>query len=314
MTTSHVPIIDVTDLQSAEMHRAVDAACREWGFFYIVGHGIPAPLRSALRQQMQLFFAQPLAEKQAISRSAANPWGFYDRELTKHTPDWKQIYDYGPSDGVIAPQWPRALPGFKAAICAYYDACAELSLRLLRVISANLGMPAHALDGYFQPAHTSFLRVNYYPKCPKPARPHDLSLSESNHLGINHHTDAGAVTLLAQDDQPGLEVFREGTWHLIEPRRDTLVVNIGDIVQVWSNDRYCAPLHRVLVSERTERFSVPFFFNPAYSVNYEPLPTTIDAGHPARYRAINWGEFRAGRAAGDYATRNEYTQISLYRI
>ena len=83
---------------------------------------------------------------------------------------------------------------------------------------------------------------------------------------------------------------------------------------MWSNDRYQAALHRVRASASNERYSAPFFFNPAYKTNYAPLPTTIDHSHPARYRSINWGEFRAARAAGDYSDLGEEVQISHYRV
>src|SRR5262249_5759307 len=145
---------------------------------------------------------------------------------------------------------------------AFYDACDALSLDLVRTISTNLGMSARSLDSCFRPTHTSFLRLNYYPRCPAPVRPTDLAMAQAGYLGVNHHTDAGALTVLLQDEEPGLEVFHDGTWKLIEPRRDALVVNIGDIVQVWSNDRYKAALHRGLANSSAERFSVPFFFNP----------------------------------------------------
>ena len=122
------------------------------------------------------------------------------------------------------------------------------------------------------------------------------------------------LTLLLQDDQPGLQVFRNGAWHLVMPRRDALVVNIGDIVQVWSNDRYRAALHRVVTNQQKGRFSIPFFLNPAYETDYAPLPTMIDANNPPRYRSINWREFRSRRAAGDYADYGEEVQISQYQI
>jgi isopenicillin N synthase-like dioxygenase len=173
-------------------------------------------------------------------------------------------------------------------------------------------MPPGALDACFRPGHTSFLRLNYYPPCPTPARQLDGSTARGGHLGVNPHTDAGALTLLLQDEQPGLEVLHDGEWRLVEPRSDALVVNIGDIVQVWSNDRYAAALHRGLVAAEAERFSAPFFFNPAYSTTYAPLPSTVDSAHPPRYRPIRWGEFRARRAAGDYADAGEYHSISHY--
>ncbi len=315
MSIENIPVINIAHLHRAETRRALDAACREWGFFQVAGHGIDDDIFSALHREMRSFFAQPLVTKRAISRTADNPWGFYDRELTKNTRDWKQIYDYGPGDGdrgVIQPQWPHALPTFKPAVLAFYAACEALAFRLLGAISGNLGMPEDHLSRSFRPMHTSFARLNYYPVCPRPERPTDVRTPVSGHLGVNHHTDAGALTLLLQDDQPGLEVFRDGQWYLVEPRRDALVVNVGDIVQVWSNDRYQASLHRVVASTDAERFSAPFFFSPAYHAYYAPLPSTIDARHPARYRAINWGEFRKLRAAGDYADCGEEIQITHY--
>ena len=307
---STLPVIDVSDLRRAETQHAIDAACREWGFFQIVGHGIADRTLEALRRQMRAFFALPTSSKHAIMRTAENPWGFYDRELTKHTRDWKQVFDYGPPDGgAIVPQLPRELPRFGSAIARFYAECDALAFELVEVIAGNLGTPPGALDSCFRPDHTSFLRLNYYPQCPMPA---DVAMPGAGHLGVNPHTDSGALTLLLQDDQPGLEVLHGGAWHLVEPRRDALVVNIGDIVQVWSNDRYTAALHRGLVSAEAERFSAPFFFNPAYRTWYAPLLSTVDAEHPARYRPIHWGEFRARRTAGDYADHGEYHSIHHY--
>jgi len=123
------------------------------------------------------------------------------------------------------------------------------------------------------------------------------------------------LTLLLQDGVvPGLEVFREGRWHLVEPRADTLVVNIGDVLQVWSNDRYQAPLHRALAPSGRERYSAPFFYNPSYATDYAPLSSVVDSRNPARYRPINWGEFRALRAAGDYADHGAEVQIEHYAL
>jgi len=262
---------------------------------------------------MREFFAQPAAAKRNMLRTALNPWGYYDQELTKNTRDWKEVYDFGPADGkVIEPQWPAALPGFEAAIRNYYVHCERVAYRLLSALSTNLGLPPAGLEKFFSASHTSFLRLNHYPACPTPASPEGLNMAVDGYLGINHHTDAGVLTLLLQDDQPGLQVFRDGVWHLVEPRRDALVVNIGDIVQVWANDRYRAALHRVITSPVAGRFSVPFFLNPSYETDYAPLPTMVDEEHPARYRTINWGEFRSRRAAGDYADYGEEVQITQY--
>ena len=308
-----VPTIDIAELDSPATRAAIDRACRDWGFFQVVNHGIDAGVTGDLHAAMRAFFHRPAADKQRVARTADNHWGFYDRELTKNTRDWKEIFDVGPEADGHRPQWP-ALPDFRQAVEAYYRASEALSFRLLSVMSANLGMPAEHLDDAFRPEHSGFLRLNYYPLCPVPESPAALELPVAGHLGINHHTDAGALTVLLQDDQPGLEVYRHGAWHLIETNPDALVINIGDVVQVWSNDRYRAALHRVRASDRAERYSAPFFFNPRYDYRYAPLPGTVDTAAPARYRPIGWGEFRARRAAGDYADQGAEVQIADYRI
>ena len=133
------------------------------------------------------------------------------------------------------------------------------------------------------------------------------------HLGISHHSDAGAVTVLLQDGRSGLQVEKEGQWYTVAADSGSIIINIGDVVQVWSNDRYKAPLHRVLASDTHTRYSAPFFLNPAFQTDYAPLQSTQRRGQ-ALYRPINWGEFRNGRAAGDYADVGEEIQIAHYRL
>jgi isopenicillin N synthase-like dioxygenase len=132
-------------------------------------------------------------------------------------------------------------------------------------------------------------------------------------FGVGEHTDSGALTLLLQDECPGLEILRNGRWQLVEPRADALVVNIGDMIQVWSNDGYRAALHRVITNGTSDRYSIPFFLNPSYDTVYEPLSPTVSECRPACYRPISWREFRRLRAAGDYADLGEEVQINHYR-
>jgi len=308
--TDSVPIIDIADLDNPAALHAIDRACREWGFFQITGHGIDKRLTAELFPVAREFFAQPRDAKRTILRSAENPWGYFDEELTKNTRDWKEVFDYGPADGnLLVPQWPDGLPRFEPVIREYYAGCEQLAHRLLAAISINLGMPCDHLLADFTDRHTSFMRLNFYPKYPPTEE-----LPSGRPFGVNQHSDAGALTLLLQDQQPGLEVCRDGEWYLVEPREDALVINIGDMIQVWSNDRYKAALHRVITNADKDRYSVPYFFNPAYETNYEPLPTTVDSDNPALYRSINWHEFRSLRAAGDYADYGDEVQITDYRI
>jgi isopenicillin N synthase-like dioxygenase len=304
-----VPVIDIAELDDPESLRRIDRACRDWGFFQVTGHGIEPALLRNIFEVSRNFFAQPEQAKQRTRRDADNPWGYYDKELTKNRRDWKEIYDFGPADGdKLKPRWPDGYLRlrFEPVVRAYYASCRSLGLRLLSAMAQNLRVaPEHLVSG-FGDAHTSFLRLNYYPR-------YTPGAGGDHPFGVGEHTDSGALTLLLQDEQPGLEVFREGRWYPIEPTPNALVVNIGDMIQVWSNDRYRAALHRVITNPNKDRYSVPFFLSPSYDTTYEPLPTTVAADRPARYRPIRWREFRSLRAAGDYADVGEEIQIAHYR-
>lgn len=321
MDMKDIPVIDITSLEEPATLAALDAACRDWGFFQVVNHGIDQQILDTLNDRAIAFFAMSRDSKQTIARTADNPWGYFDQELTKNTPDWKEVFDYGPgevpedADGaLLVPQWPGFVPGFKAAVLDYYQACERLALDLLAAVARNLGTDPEVLCRGFQPRHTSFIRLNYYPVCPTPESPAAVAAPEDGYLGVNHHTDAGTLTLLHQGDEAGLEVFKDGAWHLVALRPEALVVNIGDIVQVWSNDTYKAALHRVRANASRVRSSAPFFLNPAYDTDYAPLPSMVSEANPPRYRSINWGEFRSQRAAGDYADQGEEVQISQYAL
>ncbi len=306
-----VPVISIAELDNPTALARIDRACREWGFFQVTDHGIDASLLADVLDVSGRFFALPRQEKRRISRDAGNPWGYFDRELTKNRQDLKEIYDFGPADGdALVPRWPAGAfrLRFEPVVRAYYASCMALSLQILAAIARNLGVQRESLERGFQGTTTSFLRLNYYPKhVPGPGEP-------DRPFGVGEHTDSGALTILLQDAQPGLEVCRDGRWYLVEPRADALVVNIGDMIQVWSNDQYRAALHRVITNPSAARYSVPFFLNPSWEATYAPLPGTITRERPARYRPIAWREFRTLRAAGDYADLGEEVQVSRYRL
>jgi isopenicillin N synthase-like dioxygenase len=160
--------------------------------------------------------------------------------------------------------------------------------------------------------HTSFARLNHYPL-------HDLiepetaaTLTPLGDMALHHHSDAGALTVLLQDDVGGLQVETDAGWVDVTPLDGALVVNCGDMVQIWSNDRYRAAVHRVRPMTGKPRYSIPFFFNPAYATNVAPLPTA-DARRP-KYHTVNWGEFRYARADGDFDDYGHEIQIADFRM
>ena len=313
-----VPVIDLS--QAPEVVAAqLGRACADWGFFHLVGHGLDPALLAAAMVEARAFFAGSPAAKRALARSRENPWGYYDRELTKNRRDKKEIFDVGPDVAAErvagdvffgATPFPEWRPQLRPVVHAYVAACEDLSFRLLRLVAAGLGAPDERLVDAFRGDHTSFLRLNHYPT----RDPADATADRPAGLGIHHHTDAGALTVLLTDGKPGLEVLKDDAWRPVDPVPGGLIVNIGDMVQVWSNDAYRAPLHRVLAMEAEDRLSLAYFFNPAYTAVIRPLPEVVGPAAPARYRDLGWSEFRRRRAEGDFADYGAEVQIADYRL
>jgi isopenicillin N synthase-like dioxygenase len=312
-----VPVVDLLDPPQAVAGQ-VARACADWGFFHLVGHGLDPRLLAEAMSEARGFFAGPAAAKRVLARSRDNPWGYYDRELTKTRRDKKEIFDVGPDIAVAvaadvfqgATPFPDWRPRLEPVVRAYFQACEGLCLRLLRPVASGLGAAPDALLQDFAGSHTSFLRLNHYPTR-DPA--HDEADRPAG-LGIHHHTDAGALTVLLTDGRPGLQVLKDDAWVPVDPVPGGLIVNIGDMAQVWSNDAYVAPLHRVLAMENEARLSLAFFFNPAYQAVIRPLPATVTPAAPGRYRDLPWSEFRRRRADGDFADYGTEVQISDYRL
>ena len=319
-----VPIIDVAevfrDSSSNAALAAIDQiaeACKTWGFFQIVNHGIATTQIEEVWNQTHALFALPLEEKLEIVRSKENPWGFYNNELTKNQRDKKEVFDFT-REGVDpiyhqTNRWPQRHPRFEATMMAYLESCTALSLKLLEAFCLGLDLPADFMHRDFAGNHTGFVRLNYYP-VKDPMAEMALDHRPTADLGVHHHTDAGALTVLLQDEVSGLQVYRDGFWYDIPTVEGAMVINTGDMMQVWSNDIYRAAIHRVLAMDATERYSIPFFFNPAADCRVSPLPSVIGEENPAHYRPIEWGRFRGKRSDGDFADYGTEVQISQYRL
>ncbi len=322
-----LPIIDLAS-SDADVVDAVAEAATEFGFFQVVNHGISDELIDQMWTQTKGFFAQPVDFKRALLRTKENSRGFYDRELTKRKRDLKQVFDLGHVPFPDMPeddprnfhrvdgrnQWPE-LDGFRDTMLAWLDACETLSLRLVGIFALALNEPIEELQRHFGRAdHTSAMRLNHYPLGDVLTEDEAANETPLGDMALHHHSDAGALTVLMQDDVGGLQVEVDGQWIDVEPIDGALVINTGDMMQVWSNDRFTAALHRVSSRTATERYSIPYFFNPSYDCDYAPLPGSIADGDVAHYRSINWGDFRQGRADGDFADYGTEIQISQFRI
>ncbi|XP_004505175.1 protein LATERAL BRANCHING OXIDOREDUCTASE 1-like [Cicer arietinum] len=325
-----IPQIDLTPILQHELPnpstidtlvKEIGSASREWGFFQVINHGVPLSLRQKLEEASRKFFAQSLEDKKKVGRDEINPTGYYDTEHTKNVRDWKEVFDFLSKDPTFVPltsdedddrviQWsnpsPQYPPQFRDIIEEYIEEMEKLAYKLLELIALSLGVEAKRFEEFFKD-QTSFIRFNHYPPCPYP----HLA------LGVGRHKDAGALTILAQDDVGGLEVKRktDQEWVLVKPTPNAYIINVGDIIQVWSNDAYESVEHRVMVNSEKERFSIPFFFFPAHDTEVKPLEELINEENPSRYKPYNWGKFLVNRKSSNFQKKNvENIQIYHYKI
>jgi isopenicillin N synthase-like dioxygenase len=290
-----IPVVDVAGLFSpvaGDRRRVADElgrAAREVGFLYVTGHGLPEPLSAALREAARRFFGQPLPAKMAayIGRSQ-NHSGYVpegEEVFASGKIDKKEAYDVNldaPEAAGEAPMlgptlWP-ALPGFRAAVGDYYEAVAALARRLFGGFALALGLP----EDHFEPHLTrppSQLRLIHYP--------HDPAAVDQE--GIGAHTDYEFFTIL-QVTAPGLEVRNgAGEWIDAPPLPGGFVVNIGDMLEVWSNGEFRATAHRVRkVAE--ERYAFPFFASVDYFTRVAPGAAFVREDRPARFEPLIAGE------------------------
>lgn len=307
-----VPTIDIGSPTATSLDD-IDRACRDHGFFLLSGHGLDALIEQTWAQARS-FFETDRSNRAAIMRDEENPLGFFDRELTKRRRDSKQVFDFiDPRGGRDERnRWPAQPDGFKDTLVDFYDAMSELAMRTTDVVHASLGLDAEATAKYQGDRATSAVRLNHYPVGdPVPADERG-DLIELGETALGYHTDSGILTLLLQDDTGGLQArLANGEWVDIEPRPGTIVVNLADTMQVWTNDRYKAAVHRVTTMTDRDRMSIPYFLNPVRGAVIEPI---AELGEP-KYRAFEWREFMQARNDDNFADLgSEDTQISKYRV
>lgn len=310
-----VPTVDISDPTSTSL-QAIDAACRDHGFFLLSGHGLD-DLISQTWVQTRRFFDADRSVRTSITRSQENPLGYFDRELTKRKRDTKEVLDFiDPTQTLLDArnQWPDGLPDFKEVMVEFFDAFSILADRTLSLLHDALQLTAHSRSLTSCARTSSTVRLNHYPiGDPVPANERD-GLADLGETALGYHTDPGVLTLLLQDNTGGLQTqARDGRWIDIAPTDGTIVVNLGDMMQAWTNDRYRAAIHRVVPMTTQRRFSIPYFSNPQRDAIIEPIPELCTAG--PRYRPIQWRSFMAARAYDNFTDLGtDDTQVSDYQI
>ena len=298
-----IPIIDVAPftvgkrLGRERVASEVRAACEEIGFFAIVGHGFPEELATRIYDLSRAFFDLPLEQRNAVGETGPILGGLMHFALGEEAlaatlgneaiADLKETLDFGPD--FFGDRWPANPPDLESAWHAYYEAMSGLAATLRGIFAAALELEPDYFEDKFR-GHLSTLRVVDYPEqrtSPAPGQ-----------LRAGAHSDYGVLTILRAEDTPGgLEVrTRTGRWIGVPHIEGSFVVNIGDAMTRWTNDRWISTRHRVAnppvqPGRPTRRQSIAFFHNPSRDAVIECLSPFREAGVPAKYPAITYGEY-----------------------
>jgi isopenicillin N synthase-like dioxygenase len=304
-----VPIVDVSGLRSsdaaerARVATELGTAAREVGFFYISGSGIDESRFDRMLAATKEFFALPLEEKMrsyiGLSRCHRGYVPVGEEGVENGVPDLKEAFDTAldlPADDpdhlagnpMLGPNtWPE-LPGFAEAVTDYYDAVLEVGHLLLRAFAVALGEDPDVFSQHATKT-PSQLRLVHYPYNP----------DARDAMGIGAHTDYECFTLL-KPTAPGLEVLNgAGQWIDVPPVPGTFVVNIGDLLELWTSGAFVATSHRVRKVVE-ERYSFPLFFNVDYETEVKPLPQFV-SGDAAQRRPLKAGEHLFAQTAQSFA-------------
>jgi len=318
MSTGLIPVVDVAPLASdvegdrRAVARAIERACEEIGFFSVIGHGVDRALVRRMYDVSRAFFDLPMADKQRVRRPRPEQSrGYIGRgeenlayAIGRDTTDMKEFFAIGPIDVPDEPYYtaPAAYPSFapnlwperpaelRQVYTDYYRAMERLAARLMGAFALALDLR----EDFFRDKtdrHISGIRVINYPDQPEPPA--------AGQLRAGAHSDYGALTILKAEDAPGgLEVLsRAGDWVAVVPVPDAFVINLGDLMMHWTNDRWISTLHRVANPPRdaalgSRRQSIVFFYQPNYDALIECLPGCCGPENPAKYEPVTSGEHR----------------------
>ena len=314
---SGIPVIDVGALRNGDeaaalgVAKALRRAAQSPGFFYISNHGVAADILTDALAASKRFFAHPPAEKLAVKISDRHRGFLRVGEAKMYggaQPDLKESFVFGldlqaghaelgganPLLGVN--RWPQFEPQMRAAACRFFDHVSNCAIDLMRAFALAMDLqPETFVRNIAMPtSRGSFI---YYP----PQAP-ELGVEQ---FGVAPHTDYGCLTLLWQDATGGLEVRdANGEWVTAHPVENTFVVNVGDLLARWSNDRFRSTAHRVINRSGVERYSMALFFDPEADTLIDP-GVALNDGEPSHYEPTTCAEHILGRYRAAFKYRSE---------
>lgn len=281
-----VPVIDFGSADRRLISQQIGDACRRYGFFQVINHGVPDETVEKMQQVGREFFELPVEEKMKLysedpSKTMRLSTSFnVQKEQVHNWRDYLRLHCH-PLDQ-YTPEWPSNPSSFKEYVGNYCRAVRELGMRILESISESLGLEKEVIKNILgdQGQH---MAINHYPVCPEP----ELT------YGLPGHTDPNALTILLQDTLvSGLQVLKDGQWLAVRPHPKAFVINIGDQLEAVSNGEYKSVWHRAVVNSDKPRMSIASFLCPCNdSIISAPQELTEKGGSKAVFKKFTYAEF-----------------------
>ncbi|KMT09134.1 hypothetical protein BVRB_6g132410 [Beta vulgaris subsp. vulgaris] len=282
-----IPLIDLS-LSSEILSPQLSSACRHWGAFHVLNHGVPINLLHQMRTVGSSFFEDlDVSQKFKYGCDTNSPAseGYGSRMLVSEKDDvvldWRDYFDHHtfPISRRNPSRWPHYPSNYRNVVEEYSEQMKSLAQKLLALISESLGLQSSCIEDAVGDFYQN-ITVSYYPPCPQP----ELT------LGLQAHSDFGAITLLIQDDVGGLEVLKDGGWVNVQPLSDAIVVILADQTEVITNGEYRSSIHRAITNANRARLSVATFHDPAKTRKISPAPELVAKSGP-RYQEVLYGDF-----------------------
>nr|GMC48822.1 protein SRG1-like [Ipomoea batatas]GME08322.1 protein SRG1-like [Ipomoea batatas] len=289
-SASDVPVIDVQKLMSEDSgeseRRKLHYACKDWGFFLLINHGVDTSVVEKAKGEVQDFFNLPLEVKK-------NEYGQVEGEVEGYGQafvvseeqklDWADMfYIQTQPPQMRSPRLFSNLPdSFRETMEAYSLEVSKLAMKVLSHVAKNLGIEAEEMNMVFEDGMQS-IRMNYYPPCP----------IADQVIGLSPHSDVGGLTILLQaNETQGLEIKKDGKWIPIVPIPNAFIVNVGDCVEIFTNGIYPSIEHRGVVSRDKARVSIATFHSPKLDGELGPASNLITSQTPAKFRRVSVADY-----------------------
>ncbi|XP_052180466.1 protein SRG1-like [Diospyros lotus] len=304
-----VPVISFQSLLSPEMVdselQKLHSACKDWGFFQLIDHGVSSVVVEELKLEIQEFFKLPMEERKKFWQEPGDVEGFGQAFVFSEEQklDWADLFYVLTLPARL--RKPHLLPNLplplRNTMEAYSAELKKLSSELFSLMAKALGMKEEDMVKVFEDGMQS-IRINCYPPCPEPDKV----------IGLNPHSDASGITILIQaTDVEGLQIKKDGKWVPIKPLPNAFIVNIGDSLEILSNGKYQSIEHRAIVNSEKERFSVATFVSANLDGELGPAPSLITSQTPALFRRVKVVDFFKGYLSRELLGKS---YIDLMRI